>query len=211
MEGGGSRVSPLNSIVSVYLFSLVLSLLFFQSVIFSLLTPLPQMFCYLRLGRWAGISMPFVMVLVAGFAGGGAGLGYLFQFAMPGVIFSEAIVRRCSVEKSFLLALGATAAAIMIFLSLYASGRGLSSGELVGAVVQSGIDQVVAFNEEAGGSQEQLRALKKLSPSAAEFASRADCDHRHGHTLVEYAGSLTDYEAPWRRSALWRFVPMAGS
>lgn len=172
MEVGGSRVGPLNSVASVYLFSLTLSLFFFQSGIFSVLTPLPQMFCYLRLGRWAGISMPFLIFVVMSFVGSGIGLSYLLQFAIPGVVLSESIIKRYSVEKSFLLALSATVTAIMLFLSLYASGQGLDISELVKSGVQGIVDQVIAFNEGTGGTEEHLREFKKVAPLAVEGIAR---------------------------------------
>lgn len=168
MEGGGSRANPLNSIASVYFFCLVLSLFLFQSVIFSVFTPLPQIFCYLRLGRWAGLSMPFLIFIIAGFAGSGAGLGYLLQFAIPGVVLSESILKRFSVEKSCFLALGATVAAIMIFLSLYASAKGLGVAEAVKTAVQNAANEAIVFHEKTGNSQEHIREFKELASFIVE-------------------------------------------
>ena len=116
--------------------------------------------------------MPFLIFVFMGFVGSGVGLSYLLQFAIPGVVLSESIIKRYSVEKSFLLALAATVAAIMLFLSLYASGQGLDVSALVKAGVQSMVDQVIAFNKEARGTQEHLREFEKVAPLAVEGIAR---------------------------------------
>jgi len=184
MEVGSFRGKPLNNIAAVYFFCLALSLLLFQSVVFSILTPLPQMFCYLRLGRWAGLSMPLLMFIVTGFVGGSAGLGYLLQFGIPGVVLSEAIVRRFSAEKSFLLALGTTVAVILIFLSLHASGKGLAVAELVESVAGNAVEEIIAFNEKAGSSVEHIREFKQAAPYVGEAVSRTF------HSLIAIAVML---------------------
>lgn len=171
MEVEAPAVKPLRGQVSTYLFNLALSMMLFQSVILSLFTPLPQMYCYLRLGRWAGLSIPLIVFALFSLAGTGAGYSYLLQFALPGILLSEAIRRRYSVERAFFITVVTVLILSLGSLAFYASNKGLSSEDLVAGFVERVLDETIAFNEKAVGSKEQVREFKRAAPIVVEIVS----------------------------------------
>ena len=171
MEVEAPAVKPLKGQISIYLFNLALSMMLFQSVIFSLFTPLPLMFCYLRLGRWAGLSIPLIAFALFSLADTGAGFSYFLQFALPGVLISEAIRKGYSVEKSFFVAVLAVLVLSLASLAFVASEKGVSSGDLVAGFVEKILDETIAFNEKSLGSKEQVREFKLAAPIVVEIVS----------------------------------------
>ena len=171
MEVEAPAVKPLRGQVSTYLFNLALSMMLFQSVILSPFTPLPQMFCYLRLGRWAGLSIPLIVFALFSLAGTGTGFSYLLQFALPGILLSEAIRRGYSVERAFFVAVATVLVLSLSSLAFVASERGLSSRDLVAGFVERVLDETIAFNEKAVGSKEQVREFKRAAPVVVEIVS----------------------------------------
>ncbi|MDT8318286.1 MAG: DUF2232 domain-containing protein [bacterium] len=171
MEVEAPAVRPLRGQVFTYLFNLALSVMLFQSVIFSLFTPLPQMFCYLRLGRWAGLSIPLIVFALFSLAGTGAGFSYLLQFALPGVLLSETIRRGYSIERAFFISVATVLVFSLGSLAFVASGKGLSSRDMVAGFVEKVLEETIAYNEKALGSKEQVREFKKAAPIVVEMVS----------------------------------------
>ena len=171
MEVEAPAVKPLRGQVSTYLFNLALSLMLFQSVILTLFTPLPQMFCYLRLGRWAGLSIPIIVFALFALAGRGAGFSYLLQFALPGALLAEAIRRGYSIERAFFVAVAAVLVLSLGSLSFFASEKGVSSRDLVAGFVEKVLEETIAYNEKALDSKEQVREFKKAAPIVVEIVS----------------------------------------
>ncbi|MBE9503641.1 MAG: DUF2232 domain-containing protein [Proteobacteria bacterium] len=159
-------------IVTIYLLSAASSIILFQSVFLSMLTPCPQIFCYLRLGRWAGLSLPLFLFIAFSFLGQKVGLGYLLQFGILGVLISESIYRRYSVEKSFILSVSVVVVLVLLLLGHYASTENLSTGETVKMFTEKVIGQSISLNERAGMSVAQVKALKDLAPAIGDVLSQ---------------------------------------
>lgn len=171
MEVEAPAVKPLRGQVSTYLFNLALSMMLFQSVILSLFTPLPQMFCYLKLGRWAGLSIPLIIFVLFSLAGTGAGFSYFLQFALPGILLSEAIRRGYSIERAFFVAVATVLVLSLSSLAFVASEKGLSSRDLVAGFVEKVLEETIAYNEKAVGSKGQVREFKNAAPIVVEIVS----------------------------------------
>jgi len=162
---------PVRKVLATYLVSLLLSIFLFQSVIFTLFTLLPQMFAYLRLGRWAGISIPLIVSIVLSLSGPVAGLTYLVQFGLPGLVISEAILRGFGVEKSFLLAMSTGMLLAFLVMSYFVSGQDVAFAEVVRGFVEKAIVESAGFYEQAGVSGEQIKEFASLAPVVAEAVS----------------------------------------
>jgi len=165
-------VRPDRKILAIYLASAGLSFLAFHSVLLSILTPLPQFFVSLRLGRWAGISLPLLCALLTGISGFHVGMAYLMQFGIPAIVFSEAMRRGFSVEKSFLYSIMVLMAIAVFAIASYASTQELGMSEAVGRFVESVITESVALNEKAGVKSEPLAEFMKAAPELGRIASR---------------------------------------
>lgn len=171
MEVEAPAVKPLKGQISIFLFNLALSMMLFQSVVFTLFTPLPQMFCYLRLGRWAGLSIPFIVFALFSLAGREAGFSYFLQFGLPGILVSEAIRKGYSVERSFFIAVSAVLVLSLASLAFVASEKGVSSSDLVASFVEKVLDETISFNEKALASKDQAREFKLAAPIVVEIVS----------------------------------------
>jgi uncharacterized protein YybS (DUF2232 family) len=172
VEGSTPVERPGKNILVIYAASVGLSFLAFQSVLLSILTPLPQLFVSLRLGRWAGMSLPVLCALLSGISGFQVGMAYLIQFGIPAIVLSEAIRRRFSVEKSFVLSVSALMAVVLFAIASYASSQGLGMTESVGVFVEAVITESVALNEKAGVKAEHLDEFRKAAPEIGNMASR---------------------------------------
>ena len=172
MEGNVKVERPGKNIFVIYAASVGLSFLAFQSVLLSILTPLPQLFVALRLGRWAGMSLPVLCALLSGILGFQVGMAYLIQFGIPTIVLSEAIRRRLSVEKSFALSVSALMAVVLLAIAFYASSQRLGMSESVGVFVEAVITESVALNEKAGVKAEHLDEFRKAAPEIGNMASR---------------------------------------
>lgn len=172
MEKIGIAGKPVKRVLLIYLFNLILSLLLLHSVILSLFTPLPQMFCHLRLGRWAGLTIATVLFILAGLSGISAGLGYMVQFGIPGVLLAESIRRNFSIGKSFLIVVTVVGATSFLLLNYLAMQEGKTVRETISSNVVQIIDESVKVNRRAGMPGEQIEELQKLTPFIAEIASR---------------------------------------
>ncbi len=171
MEEAVPAEKPGKNILVIYLASVALSFLAFQSVLFSILTPLPQLFVSIRLGRWAGISLPLLCALMTGISGAQVGMAYLIQFGIPALVFAEAMRRRFSVELSFLSSISALMGLVLLAIASYASTQELGMTESVGQFVQTIITESVSLNEKAGVKSEQLTEFKKAAPELGRIAS----------------------------------------
>jgi len=171
VEGSAPAVSPDRKMLAIYLASTGLSFLAFHSVLLSILTPLPQFFVSLRLGRWAGISLALLCALLTGISGFQVGMAYLMQFGMPAIVFSEAMRRGFSVEKSFLYSILVLMAVAVFAIGSYASTQDLGMSEAVGRFVESVITESVDMNEKAGVRSEPLAEFRKAAPELGRIAS----------------------------------------
>lgn len=162
-DGGASSGGSVKRIFYVFLFNLALSLILLQSVFLSIFTPLPQMYCHLRLGRWAGYSIPLFVLLFAFFWGHWAGFSYLIQFGISGILISEAIIRGYSIEKGFVLVISTTMVIALTVLGFAAWSEGVGTGEVVGRFAERIIDESIAINEKAGLSLQQVEEFKKIA------------------------------------------------
>ena len=170
-EGGVQEGRPVRKVLPTYFFCLVLSLFLFQSIFLSIFALGPQMFCYLRLGRWAGFSIPAFVFFITAFFSLPAGLGYVIQFGIPGIILSEAIVRGQRLEKGIMMAVAVAMVLALVAIGNYASTEGVAIREAVRGVVEQVMTESIAFNEKAGFSADQMKELKVLVPVLAEAVS----------------------------------------
>ncbi len=166
------RRGLIKGVAAAYVMNGALSFFLFNSLLFSILTPLPQIFCHIRMGRWAGFSLPIILFIANSLTGFGSGVSYLVQFALPGILISEAIKRGFSIEKGFTIAVTATLAAALLTLSVVASDKGVTSEEAVSQFFEKMVTQSITFQKKEGGDKEALKEVEKLAPTVIEFMAR---------------------------------------
>ncbi|MBE9535629.1 MAG: YybS family protein [Proteobacteria bacterium] len=171
MEGNIPVASSGRKMLAIYLASVGLSFLAFHSILLSILTPLPQFFVSLRLGRWAGVSLVLLCALLTGISGFQVSMAYLMQFGVPAIVFSEAMRRGFSVEKSFLYSTLVLMLVAVFAIGFYASTQELGMSEAVGRFVESVIIESVDLNEKAGVKSEPLAEFRKAAPEIGRIAS----------------------------------------
>lgn len=170
-EGGVAVEKPAKWLLSRYLISIAASIILFQSVFLSILTPCPQIFCYLRLGRWAGISISVLLAMLFSAVAPKLGLAYFLQFGLLGILISEAILRKYSVVKSFTLTVSIITGLVLFVLGYLSSLENISTGDAVKIFSERVIAKSLSFNEKAGLSTVDVKEMQDLAPAFADMMS----------------------------------------
>ena len=170
-EGGVAVQKSAKWLLSRYLISIAASIILFQSVFLSILTPCPQIFCYLRLGRWAGISISVLLAMLFSAVAPSLGLAYFLQFGLLGILISEAILRRCSVVKSFTYTVSIIAGLLLFVIGYLSSLENVSTEEAVRTFSERVIAKSLSFNEKSGLSTVDMKELQNLAPAFADMMS----------------------------------------
>jgi len=164
--------NPIRKVAFTFLASLALSFIILQSVFFSILTPLPQMYCYVRLGRPAGIALPAVLFILLTAQSPGLGISYLLQFGITGAVLSEAIVRKFSVNKSGALTVAVAVMVSFLVLSSLAWKEGLSTNVMVKQLTQKVVEESITLYEKVEMPREQIEQFKKSSSKIVDTVPR---------------------------------------
>ena len=112
---------------------LFVALIPFVGPVIVILMPLPVLYFYSRLGRLQGLTILFVSCLAAyGILGGQrANMPVLFMIGITGVLLSEILKLRVSIEKTFLLASSALFCCGAGFVLYYSFQAGIAPWQMV--------------------------------------------------------------------------------
>jgi len=161
--GEGLTGSPILKVAVTFLACLALSYVLLQSVFLSILTPLPQIYCYVRLGRFAGLTLPAVLFVFLWNLSSGFGLSYLLQFGITGAVVSECILRKLSIDKSFALTVATVVIITFSVLSALALRDGISADVMIMQLTQRVVEESISLYEQVEAPREQIEQFKKSS------------------------------------------------
>jgi uncharacterized protein YybS (DUF2232 family) len=169
---GGGVIRAGLILVSTFLFVALIPLI---GPIFVVLTPLPILYCYSRLGRLRGLTVLCVSSLTAfailGYAGQSANQPVMFMAGFSGVLISEVLRRHVSVEKTFLL----SSSALFCFgagLVLYhAFQAGLEPWRMIELRVEEVVRENIALYGQMNLPEEQIRMIRENTPRITRLLS----------------------------------------
>ncbi len=138
-----------------------------------IMTPLPILYYHSRLGRMRGLAALAVAVLVAAgiltLLGHRANPSVLVMIAFTGVMLSEILRRRYSVEKTFILASLALFFSGIGFVVYTALLNGVAPWRMVELTIEGVIGENLKLYEQLNISEDQIGMIRENTPQIVDF------------------------------------------
>ena len=166
-----SRLIQGIAVLSVTLLAVVLTP--FIGPIAVIMTPLPMIYCYFRLGRNQALVALAIALAVAsvavGLLGRSASLPVLAMISFTGVLLAEILQRRYSLEKTFILASLAMFFSGIGFILYYAAQSGIEPWRLVETYIAGILRENLKLYGQMNISEEQIRLVRENSAEITRF------------------------------------------
>jgi uncharacterized protein YybS (DUF2232 family) len=147
---------------------LFVSLIPFLGPVVVVITPLPTLYYYSRLGRRSGLTILAVSFLatygILDLSGQGTNLPVLSMIGFAGVLLSEVLRRHLSVEKTFLLASFALFCCCAGFVLYHAFRTGIAPWQLLELYVTGIVRENIKLYSQLNISEEQIRLIRENTP-----------------------------------------------
>ncbi len=152
---------------------LIVALIPFVGPVVIIMTPLPILYYYSRLGRMRGLAALAVALLtVSGILtllGHRANISVLLMIAFTGVMISEVLKRRYSIEKTFILASLALFFCGVGFVLYTALLSGVAPWRMVELTIEGIIGENLKLYEQLNISEDQIGMIRENAPQIIGF------------------------------------------
>jgi uncharacterized protein YybS (DUF2232 family) len=159
------------AILSLTLF--IVALIPFVGPVVIIMTPLPILYYYARLGRTEGLAALVVAFLtvsgILNLLGHRANMAVLLMISFTGVMFSEVLKRRYSIEKTFTVASLALFFCGLGFFFYYAFRIGIGPWRVVELYVAGIIRENLQLYTQLNISSDQVNLIRENTPQITQF------------------------------------------
>jgi len=149
----------------------------FLGIFISLITPLPILFYYQKLGRLPGIFISFAASIVAisllRLFETQLGVFFIVEFGIIGLTLSEMLRKNLSIEKTVLYSVFIILGTGTVLFYLYSAINFVSPWTFIVQQINEKVSQTVNLSNELGMSAEQLELLEASSQNLANFLVRS--------------------------------------
>lgn len=152
---------------------LIVALIPFVGPVVIIMTPLPILYYYSRLGRMRGLAaLTAAFLTVSGILtllGHGADISVLLMIGLTGVMLSEVLQRRYSIEKTFILASLALFFCGVGFVIYTALLSGVAPWRMVELTIEGIIGENLKLYEQLDISKDQIGMIRENAPQIIGF------------------------------------------
>jgi uncharacterized protein YybS (DUF2232 family) len=152
---------------------LIVALIPFVGPVVIIMTPLPIIYFFSRLGRMRGLATLAIAVTIVsgllGLLGQRANVAVLLMIGFTGVMLSEVLGRRYSIEKTFTIASLALFFCGVGFALHSALLNGVAPWRIVELYVRGVIAENLTLYEQLNISADQIALVRENAPEIAEF------------------------------------------
>ncbi|MBA4423264.1 MAG: hypothetical protein C0390_09230 [Syntrophus sp. (in: bacteria)] len=152
---------------------LVVVLIPFIGPVAVIMTPLPILYFWFRLGRMQGLaSLAIAFLIVSGiliFLGRPASISVLMMISLTGVIIAEVLQRRYSIEKTFALASLVLFFSGIGFVLYYALQTGVAPLRLLEMYITGIIKENLKLYAQMDISEDQITMIRENIPEITQF------------------------------------------
>jgi uncharacterized protein YybS (DUF2232 family) len=138
-----------------------------------IMTPLPMIFCYFRLGRNQALAALVIAIgvvsVVLELLGRSASLPVLAMIGFTGILLAEILQRRYSLEKTFILASLALFFSGLGFILYYAAQARIEPSSLVEMYIAGILRENLKLYGQMNISEEQIRLVRDNSAEITRF------------------------------------------
>ncbi|MFH2013322.1 MAG: YybS family protein [Pseudomonadota bacterium] len=163
---GDFKRSFISGIFLTTLFLLAHKLIPFLGIFISLITPLPILFYYQKLGRLPCIFIVFAASIVAislsKLFKTHLGIFFILEFGIIGITFSEMLRKNLSIEKTVLYSVFIILGTGTILLCLYSAINFIGPWTFIEQQINEKVSQTLKLSNEIGMSAEQFEYLAKF-------------------------------------------------
>ncbi|MHB9098364.1 MAG: DUF2232 domain-containing protein [Syntrophales bacterium] len=173
IKGLGIHNEVIQGVAILSLTLLIVTLIPFAGPAVIIMTPLPILYYCSRLGRMRGVAALAVAFLaVSGiltFLGHRANISVLVMIAFTGVMLSELLRRRYSIEKTFILASLALFFCGVGFVLYSAFLSGVAPWRMVELTMEGIIGENLKLYEQLNISEDQIVMIRENAPQIVDF------------------------------------------
>jgi uncharacterized protein YybS (DUF2232 family) len=171
--GFGNHSEVVRGVAVLFLTLLIAALIPFVGPVVIIMTPLPILYYYARLGRIQGLAALAVAFLaVSGvlmLLGHRANISILLMIAFTGVMLSEVLQRRYAIEKTFIIASLALFFCGVGFLIYAALLRDVAPWRMVELSIEGLIGENLKLSEQLNISDDQIEMIRENAPQIIGF------------------------------------------
>ncbi len=172
-KGLGADSEVIRGVGVLSLTLLIVALIPFVGPAVIIMTPLPIIYYYSRLGRMRGLlTLAAAFLAVSGILallGHRANISVLLMIAVTGVILAEILQRRYSIEKTFILASLALFFCGVGFMLYAAFLHGVTPWRMVELTIAGIIDENLKLYEQVDISADQIGMIRENAPQIVGF------------------------------------------
>jgi uncharacterized protein YybS (DUF2232 family) len=172
-KGLGIHSEVIQGVAVLSLTLLIVTLIPFAGPAVIIMTPLPILYYYTRLGRMRGLAVLAAAFLAVSaillFLGHRANISVLVMIAFTGVMLSELLRRRYSIEKTFILASLALFFCGVGFVLYRALLSGIAPWRMVELTMQGIFGENLKLYEQLNISEDQIVTIRENAPQIVDF------------------------------------------
>jgi uncharacterized protein YybS (DUF2232 family) len=172
-KGLGIDSEVIRGIAVLTLTLLIVALIPFVGPVVIIVTPLPILYYSSRLGRMRGLAaLAVAFLIVSGiltFLGHRVNISVLLMIAFTGVMLSEVLQRRYSIEKTFILASLALFFCGIGFVLYTALLSGVAPWRMVELTIEGIIGENLKLYEQLNISEDQIGMIRENTPQIIGF------------------------------------------